>query len=123
VVLAVALLIVGAIALVGAMNSSGGPAVASSTHSGPQVAQSGSTGPSVGPHAVVIKVTGPQANVIVSTQDNSNILLQGTLPQGEVRTYDENNLVVTVDPAQNVVVLIHNQVVSVGKTGKQSYTE
>jgi hypothetical protein len=74
-------------------------------------------------HAVIIRITGYQATVTVSTQDDSSVLLQGTLARGEVRTYDESNLVVTVDPAQGVDVEINGRLVSAGKTGYQVYSE
>jgi hypothetical protein len=120
------LLIVGAIALFGAMNSSNGPAATpSATAAAPKAQQPGTATavPTAAPHAVVLKVTGPSASVTVSNSANTDVLLRGTLGRGEVRTYDDPDLVVTVDPAQNVDVEIHGKLVSKGKTGKQSYAE
>lgn len=125
-ILALALLIVGGIALFRAMNSSSGPsATPSATASQPRIQQSTSSQalPGGGAHAVVIRVTGPSVNVIVSNSANTVVLLKGTLSHGEVRNYDETDLIVTVDLAQNVDVEIHGKLVSKGKTGKQSFSE
>jgi hypothetical protein len=128
VVLALALLIVGAIALFGAMNSSNGPtatptatAAASAPHA--QQPSTSSAVPNPGPHAVVLRVIGPSVSVTVSNSSNTVVLLRGTLVRGEVRTYDDPDLVVTVDQAQNVDVEIHGKLVSKGKIGRQFYTE
>lgn len=109
------------------MNSSNGPtATPSVTASAPHAQQpqpTASAVPTAGPHAVVLKVTGPSVNVTVSNSSNTVVLLRGTLVRGEVRTYDDPDLVVTVDPAQNVDVEIHGKLISKGKTGKQFYAE
>ena len=56
--------------------------------------------------------------VMVTTQDNSAVLFQGVLHHGEYRMYNQNNLVATVDPAQNTEVIVRGKVVSKGKQGK-----
>ena len=124
-VLALALLVVGAIALFGAMTSK--PDAPGTTVSGtpggptrsPQSAAV-TQGPSATQHALVIKATGP-VDVYVATPGNTKTLLNGTLNAGDIRTYDDRELVVTVDPAQNVQVLINGKVVSKGQSGKQIY--
>jgi hypothetical protein len=125
VVLALALLIVGAIALFGAMTSkpdapgtttSGTPGSPSRSPQSAAVSQA----PPAGRHALVIKATGT-VNVYVATPGNTKTLLNGTLNAGDIRTYDDKELVITVDPAQNVQVLINGKVVSKGQNGKQIY--
>jgi hypothetical protein len=123
VVLALALLIVGGIALFGALTSpsthsgSSSTAVTSAPHS-----VSASTTLSTDVHALLVRVTGASASVYVSTPGNTQTLYKGTLNHDEVRFYDQAEMVVVVDPAQNVDVQIHGKTVSKGKTGKQSWT-
>jgi hypothetical protein len=96
VVLALALLIVGGIALFGALSNQ-------SAASGPtstvvtQTRQS-ATSPA-GIHALLIRITGGAAQVYVSTPGNAQTLYKGPLNHGEVRYFDLPEMVVVVEPA------------------------
>jgi hypothetical protein len=123
VVLALALLIVGGIALFGALtNQSAAPGPSPTVVS--KVPQSGgaATTEPAGAHALLVRVTGQSASVYVSTPGNTQTLFKGTLNRGEVRYFDLPEMVVVVDPAENVEVQLHGKTVSKGKTGKQSWT-
>jgi hypothetical protein len=123
VVLALALLIVGGIALFGALtNQSAAPGPTPTVVT--QTRQSGkvsATSPA-GLHALLIQVTGGAAQVYVATPGNAQTLYKGPLNHGEVRYFDLPEMVVVVDPAENVEVRIHGKTVSKGKAGKQSWT-
>jgi len=122
VVLALALLVVGAIALFGAVtNDSGAPGVTvsgtpSSTNQ-PQQSASATSNESSAKHALVLR----PVTVLVATPGNTKTFISGTLYKGDIRTLDESEMVVTVDPAQNVQVLIKGKDVSKGANGHQVY--
>jgi hypothetical protein len=127
VVLALALLIVGAIALIGALtnnqstpSSSGATAVTKSSKSSKSVGAATTSPAAV--HVLLVRITGASASVYVSTPGNAEALYKGTLDQGEVRYFDRPEMVVVVDPVENVEVQIRGKTVSKGKTGKQSWT-
>jgi hypothetical protein len=123
VVLALALLIVGGIALFGALTNQSaipGPSATAVTKA-PQSGGASTTEPA-GVHALFIRVTGASASVYISTPGNTQTLFKGTLNHGEVRYFDLPEMVVVVDPAQNVDVQIHGKTVSKGKSAKQSWS-
>lgn len=121
--LALALLIVGGIALFGALTNDSAVPVPSATAvtTAPQSDGVASTAPA-GSHVLFIRVTGSSASVYVSTPGNTQTLNKGTLNHGEVRYFDLSEMVVVVDPAQNVDVQIRGKSVSKGKAGKQTWT-
>jgi hypothetical protein len=123
VALALALLIVGGVALFGALTSESaipGPSARAVT-TAPKASRSAAA-PSAAGHALFIKVTGASAAVYVSTPGNTQTLFKGTLNHGEVRYFDLPEMVVVVDPAQSVDVQIRGKSVSKGRAGKQSWT-
>jgi hypothetical protein len=126
VVLALALLIVGAIALFGAVTSK--PDAPGTTVSGtpgdPSRTQQTAAAPSgqpLGQHVLILKAKGP-VKIYVATPGNTRTFINGTLYKGDIRTLDEKEMVVTVDPAQNVQVLVKGQDVSKGQNGQHSYS-
>jgi hypothetical protein len=124
VVLALALLIIGGIALFGAItNQSAAPGPTPTVGVlARRSAKVPATTSMAEIHALFIKVTGGVAQVYVSTPGNAQTLFKGSLNRDEVRFFDLPEMVVVVDPAQNVEVQIHGTTVSKGTTGKRSWT-
>ncbi len=125
-VLALALLIVGAIALFGAVTNkpdapgatvSGTPGATARTQQSAAVP----SGQPIGQHVLILRAKG-QVTVYVATPGNTKTFINGTLYKGDIRTLDEKEMVVTVDPAQNVDVLIRGQNVSKGENGRKSFS-
>ena len=125
-VLALALLIVGAIALFGAVTSkpdAPGTTV-SGTPDGTSRTQQSAAVPSsqpVGQHVLVLRAKG-QVTVYVAAPGNTKTFINSILNKGDIRTLDEKEMVVTVDPAQNVQVLVKGEDVSKGQNGRKSFT-
>jgi hypothetical protein len=124
-VLALALLIVGGYALIGALRSkpSGSLSSAPASNAAPQAGAASKAPVITGKEALVIKVTGPTAYVFVSAPGSANSLLfRGYLSRGDIRTYDAPSMAVVVNPVENTNVFIHGTLVSKGATGKKSWT-
>ncbi|QKG23380.1 gliding motility ABC transporter auxiliary protein [Actinomadura verrucosospora] len=115
VVFALALLVVGGMALVNAVTGSPdkqGPSSAASSPSG-QSASSPTASPTAqAPSASVpllIKVTGPATTVIVRVPDTGRVLTQGVHNTGEVLQFKENTLDVVATNGGSLQVAIYGK--------------
>jgi hypothetical protein len=119
VVLALVLLIVGGVALFGALNSDAAPtgttqatptASNSVAVSRSKVSSSGQGRTAGARHALVLTVTGPPTKVYVTVSGNqSQVLEDSVLNTGDVRQYDETPLDVVVSDGGAVEVSIYGR--------------
>jgi hypothetical protein len=114
VVLALALLVVGGMALVNALTSSsndpggaGSAAPTSDPGGGEPRASAPTTGSSTVP--LVIRVTGAPTQVYVRVTDTGDVLQQGVLTTGEARQYDQAPLAVVANNAGSLEVVIYGE--------------
>jgi hypothetical protein len=124
VVLALALLVVGGMALVNALTSSsndpGGAGSAAPTSdpgggepraSAPTTPRSTRSAKTTGSSTVplVIRVTGAPTQVYVRVTDTGDVLQQGVLTTGEARQYDQAPLAVVANNAGSLEVVIYGE--------------
>jgi hypothetical protein len=131
VVLAIALLVVGGVALWGALTSEpASPGPASSKADPPaakpptsRVPQSASKSPAA-EEALVVRCRAAKCGVFITVPNNgnSNVLFNGFLAQGEVRRADEPRMYLVVSDASAVDVYINGKLQGKGTAGKRTYT-
>ncbi len=116
-VAALALLIVGGMALVNAVSGEPDKSVPPSGVPGPSGGASPSATPSSPPAAaaasagvpLVIRVTGPATTVYVKVSTNGDVLTHGVLATGETRKYEESPLSVVATNGGSLEVLIYGK--------------
>jgi hypothetical protein len=116
VVIVLVLLVVGGVALVGALSSDAAPnsapampATDSSAASPEARTASKPSRSSATRHTLVIKVTGAPTKVYVTVSGNSQVLLNEVLRTGDLRQYDEAPLDVVAANGAAVDVYIHGK--------------
>jgi hypothetical protein len=133
VALAIALLVVGGVALWGALTSGPArPGPATSQADPPAATQSTSTGrprqpqPSAatdGGVALVVRCRVAKCGVFISSSPDNDVLFNGFLRQGEVRRADEPRMNLVVSDSGGVDVIINGKLQPKGAPGKrQTYT-
>jgi hypothetical protein len=122
VVLAFGLLIVGGVALWGALTNkdngkqrAGTPAPSGASRSGGSTSQIGNT--------VIIHCLATQCPVFVAGPGPTDVQFNGNLGQNERRVFNETRLTVSVQDASTVSVTINGQVQPKGRPGEQKTYE
>ncbi|MBO2449227.1 hypothetical protein J4573_19135 [Actinomadura barringtoniae] len=126
-VLALALLVVGGMALVNALTSDGGDQpgpTGTATASGgtPHSATAPSKGASASASAampLVIRVVGAPTTVVVTVPGTGEVLRRGVLNTGEAEQYDKAPLNVVVSDAGSVEVTIYGELQQRGAAGQR----
>jgi hypothetical protein len=128
VVLALGLLVIGGVALWGALSAEGASPPGGTTGEAKPVTsmRSGHTSRSdrTAVEALALRVIGERAKVFVSVPDtNPEVLFNGVLTRGEERHFDEPRMYLVVSDAGAVEVIINGEVQPTGQPGKrQTYT-
>ena len=129
VALAIALLVVGGVALWGALTSEPArPGPATSQADPP--ANSGSARPSgkpkqpdtstaTGGNALVVRCRAARCGVFISSSPDNDVLFNGVLGQGEVRRADEPRMNLVVSDGSSVDVFINGRLQTKGAPGKR----
>jgi hypothetical protein len=121
VVLAFGLLIVGGIALWGALTKdSGKPGAATPAPSG--ASRSGGSTSQIG-NTVIIHCLAAQCPVFVAGPGPTDVQFNGNLGQNDRRVFNETRLTVSVQDASTVSVTINGQVQPKGRPGEQKTYE
>ncbi|HEX6469807.1 MAG TPA: DUF4115 domain-containing protein [Streptosporangiaceae bacterium] len=130
VVLAIALLVVGGVALWGALTSAPAkpgpgasradpPAVSGAASSKPRPAASSTSTTD----ALIVRCRAPRCGVFISSVPDGDILFNGTLKQGDERHADEPRMALVVSNAGAVDVFINGRLAPKGPPGKRkTYT-
>lgn len=130
-VLAIALLVVGGVALWGALTSK--PAKPGPTTSRADPPAVSGAAPSSKPNpaasststtdALIVRCRAPRCGVFISSVPDGDILFNGTLRQGDERTADEPRMALVVSDGSAVDVFINGRLAPKGPAGKRkTYT-
>ncbi|MEV0398846.1 hypothetical protein [Actinoallomurus sp. NPDC050550] len=117
VVVALALLAVGAYAMVDALRTKSGATDAASA--GASSSSSADSSPSARPPVLTITVTGKQCDIFVSTPGNSDILVNRTFQHGETFIADQPRLQVAISDGGAVEIRVNGVRRPAGKPGQQ----
>jgi hypothetical protein len=129
VVLALGLLIVGGIALWGALTSdtakpSSSPSANANNNppaSKPQTTSQAQPNPLASTTALIIKCLAAQCKVYVGGPGPTDVQFNGELSQGTTRFFDEPHLSLVVDDASTVQITINGKVQPAGPHSQQTY--
>ena len=129
VALAIALLVIGGVALWGALTSeparpgpetSGADPPAESGSAPPRRPEQSRTSAFTG-DALVVRCRAPRCGVFISSPPNNDVLFNGTLRQGDERTADEPRMTLVVSDGSTVDVYINGKLQAKGPPGKRKY--
>lgn len=129
--LALGLLIVGGIALWGALTSgtskpSSSPSTIASNNnppaSKPQTTSQAQPSPLASSTALVVKCLAAQCHLYVAGPGPTDVLFNDSIGQGVIRLFDEPHLSLVVDNASAVQVIINGKVQPQGPRGQKTYT-
>jgi hypothetical protein len=124
VVVAFGLLVIGGIALWGALTGKDDKDKPGAVASAPASATKASSGKASSPasgNTIEVKCLAVTCAVFVAGPDATNVQFSGNLKQGEIRTFNETRLTMSVDDASTVDVTINGRPQARGPRGEKTY--